>query len=169
MTTSFNKWVPFNGASTKEEVYNLGLSGTTDEYSWRCSYLPALNVEARFVKEPKFDLDMVRYGLRTWKEVVPYLLKEFYVLTPWQDHEDKTGFTSFAYYDPDTKKGVLFIFRREECEMDTIELDLPFIKDGSSVVLADENTGEVITCTESKRKFVLDKPGMSKEFFFEVK
>ncbi len=169
MTTSFNKWVPFNGASTKEEVYNLGLSGTTDEYSWRCSYLPILNVEARFVKEPKFDLDMVRYGLRTWKEVVPYLLKEFYVLTPWHDHEDKSGFTSFAYYDPDTKKGVLFAFRQEDCESDKLEIVLPFMKDGKLCELTDENTGATITCTEPELSLTFDKPRMSKEFFFEVK
>ena len=170
ITTSLNKWIPFNGASIREENPELGItSNYTDKYTWRCSYLPAFRFKTRYSLSPQPDFDMLRYGMKRWKEISPYLLKEFYVLTPWHDYLDKSGFTSFAYYDEDTKKGFLFAFRREECESDTLSLELPFIKDGTSVRLTDEDTGEVLTSTDGTLKVVLDKPRTSKQFFFEVK
>lgn len=168
MTTSFNKWIPFNGASTKEETFGLNLKGKADQYTWRCSYLPILNVETRFVQEPKPDFDMLRYGLKTWKKVAPYLIKEFYVLTPWHDEKDKTGFTAFAYYDDETKKGVLFVFRREECLADTIGFELPFMKDGTSCKFVDADDETVISCTEANLTLTLDRPRTAKQYFFEV-
>ncbi len=170
MTTSFNKWIPFCGASIREENPELGItSNYTDKYTWRCSYLPALRLKTRFSLEPQPDFDMLRYGMKRWREISSYLLKEFYVLTPWHSHVDKTGFTSFAYYDPDTKKGVLFAFRREECENDTLSLELPFMKDGVSCTFTDEDDGNVFTCTEPALSITFDGPRTSKEFFFEVK
>lgn len=51
MTASFNKWIPFCGANTKEKAEQLAPTGTSDPYVWRASYLPVLNVESQFVQD----------------------------------------------------------------------------------------------------------------------
>ena len=72
MTTSFNRWVPFCGANTKEKAYELDPTGRTDVYTWRASYLPALNVDSQFTQDPDQDFDMLRFGLNEWKQVRPF-------------------------------------------------------------------------------------------------
>ncbi len=126
MTTSFNRYVPFCGANTKEKKEQLALTGTTDVYTWRASYLPILNVDSQFVCDPGQDFSVLRQGINEWKSIRHLLLKDFYVLTPWHAPDDRRGFTAYAYHDPDTGQGVLFVFRMEECERDTVTLRLPF-------------------------------------------
>ncbi len=126
MTTSFNRYVPFCGANTKEKKEQLSLTGVTDVYTWRASYLPILNVDSQFVCDPGQDFSVLRNGINEWKSIKHLLLKDFYVLTPWHSPDDKRGFTAFAYHDPDTNEGVLFAFRMEDCERDALTLSLPF-------------------------------------------
>ena len=143
MTTAFNKWIPFCGANTKEKIYELDATGVSDPYVWRASYLPSLNVDSQFVQDPDQDFGVLRFGLKEWKRVAPYLLKEYYVLTAWHFWEDTTGFTAFSYYDPDQKKGVLLAFRQERCAQCELCVTLPYVKKGTVCVLTDEDTGEV--------------------------
>ena len=63
-------------------------------------------------------------------------------MTPWRSGEDRTGMTSYMYFDPETEKGVLFAFRQEECEEETLTLSLPL---EGSWTFADEDTGERFT------------------------
>lgn len=139
MTTSFNKWIPFCGANTKEKLQQLDPTGVSDVYVWRASYLPALNVDSQFVQAEDQNFDILRFGLREWKKVSPYLLKDFYTLTPWHSEEDKTDFTAYSYFDEEKKKGVLFVFRQEECARDTILLKFPFLKRGEKCILTNED------------------------------
>ena len=127
MTTSFNRYIPFCGANTKEKKEQLSLTGVTDTYTWRASYLPILNVDSQFVCDPDQDFDILRNGLNEWKSIRHLLLKDFYVLTPWHAPDDKKGFTAFAYHDPDTGEAALFAFRMEDCPRDTLTLTLPFV------------------------------------------
>ncbi len=143
MTTSFNKWIPFCGANTKEKVGELDATGRTDVYTWRASYLPALNVDSQFTQDPDQDFSILRFGLHEWAKVKKYLLKDFYVLTPWHDKNDRTDFTAYAFVDDDEKRGVMLAFRMEDCEEDTLTVKLPFA-DGTWK-LTDEDTGEMWT------------------------
>lgn len=144
MTTAFNKWIPFCGANTKEKKAELALTGTSDVYTWRASYLPILNVDSQFVQDPEQDFDILRFGLHEWKSINRYLLKEFYVLTPWHKEADVTDFTAYCFYDPESEEGILLVFRQERCKRDTYRFVLPFA-DGKSFTLTDEDTGEVHT------------------------
>lgn len=144
MTTAFNKWIPFCGANTKEKVSELALTGVSDPYVWRASYLPSLNVDSQFVQDPDQDFGMLRFGLKEWKTVAPYMLKDFYTLTPWHKEKDVTDFTAFAYVDPETERGVLLAFRQERCKRDTLHLRLPFVEGGEQWSLTDADSQQTI-------------------------
>jgi len=142
MTTAFHKWIPFCGANTKEKKRQLDPTGVSDVYTWRASYLPILNVDTQYIQDPDQDFDMLRFGLNEWKKLTPYLLKDFYVLTPWHSQEDKSGFTAFGYYDNDAKEGVLQLFRMENCPENTLFVKLPFAEESLDYLLTDEDTQE---------------------------
>lgn len=142
MSTAFNKWIPFCSANTKEKASQLAPTGVSDPYVWRASYLPALNVDSQFVYDEKQNFDMLRFGLSEWKKVAPYLLEEFYTLTPWHSEKDTTDFTAFCYYDPKKEDGVILAFCQEKCIRDTLSISLPFAYSGERYVITDEDSHE---------------------------
>ncbi len=137
MTSSFNRWIPFCGANTREKLGQLDAKGRSDVYTWRASYLPALNVDSQYVQDPDQDFSMLRFGLREWDRVKPYLLADFYVLTPWHTPRDRSGYTAYTFYNPDEGRGVLFVFRMEDCESEGFALTLPYAGDGCTLTDAD--------------------------------
>ncbi len=144
MTTAFNRWVPMCGANNKEKPDQLSPTGKLDPYVWRASYLPILNVDSQFVQDPDQDFNMLRRGLREWKRVSAYLLKDFHVLTPWHTEGDVYGFTAYAFYDPERASGVLLAFRQEKCMEDTLPVTLSFAGGQGRFTLTDEDTGRVL-------------------------
>ena len=168
MTSSFNKWIPFCGANTKEKVFELDATGNTDIYIWRASYLAALNVDSQFVQDPDQDFDILRTGLREWKEVNPYLLKEFYTFTPWHHEDDTEGFTAYSYFDSETEKGVLFVFRQENCNESEITINFNYT-DGRELELCDKDTKEIL-CTENAQiTLTLPEKRTAKLYFYNLK
>ena len=85
---------------------------------------------------------MLRFGLKEWKKVTPYLLKDFYVLTPWHNENDKSGFTSYSFYDPEAEKGFILLFRMEECSETSLNIALPYAQAQQTYRLTDADTGE---------------------------
>ncbi|MBQ8497856.1 MAG: alpha-galactosidase [Clostridia bacterium] len=162
MTTSFNQWIPFCGANTKEKAEQLAIDGISDVYTWRASYLPILNVDSRFIFDETQNFDILRFGLREWKKVNPYLLKDFYVLTPWHTEKENDGFTAYTFVDPETQKGVLLAFRQERTEADRLTLSIPFAK---SLILTDEDTGEKIIIKDGEFSVVFNTPREAKLFW----
>ncbi|MBR3692162.1 MAG: alpha-galactosidase [Clostridia bacterium] len=146
MTTAFNKWIPFCGSCSREQTEQLSAVGVSDPYVWRASYLPALNVYSQFVQDPDQDFSGLREGLREWKILAKYLLKEFYVLTPWHRECDRTDYTAFSFFDPEEEAGVLLTFRQEKCERDTLRIRLPFADADNAYILRDADTGEETEC-----------------------
>ena len=167
ITTAFNKWIPFCGANTKEKAEELSPKGKSDPYVWRASYLAALNVASQFVQDPNQDFDILRFGLKEWKKVNPYLLKEFYTLTPWHSRFDNTDFTAFSYYDPDTEKGVILAFRQEHCELDTLKIKLPYASNNDKFILTDEDTKETTELFGANITLHFDSPRSAKLIFIE--
>lgn len=147
MSTSFNQWIPFCGAHTSEKQKELADNGENSAYTFRASYLPALNVSSRFVYKDDDNFDILRFGLREWKSVRQYLLGEFYPLTPWHSKNETESFTAHAYFDPADESGILLAFRQETCAEDTLSLVFPFVllPEGESFVLTDEDRGERFT------------------------
>ncbi|MGH7142835.1 MAG: alpha-galactosidase, partial [Planctomycetota bacterium] len=114
MGTAFNRWVPFQGSACVEQESQVAVDGRRDKYIFRASYTPILNLSAQWVQDPKTDFDLIRFALREWDSVKDLLLKDFYLLTPWNTAEDRTHWTSYLYLDPDTDHGALFAFRQED-------------------------------------------------------
>ncbi|MBQ8408184.1 MAG: alpha-galactosidase [Clostridia bacterium] len=166
MTWGFNRWIPFCGANTKEKLSQLAPTGQSDPYVWRASYLPALNVDSQFVQDAEQNFDMLRFGLKEWKEISPYLLKEFYPLTPWHSEQDKFDFTAFCYYDGEEEKGALLAFRQENCGRDTLKVALPFAKDGAAYKLTDADSGEE-TVVKGRATLILPHPRCARLLWIE--
>ena len=160
MTTSFNKWIPFCGTINKEKKGQLDATGTLDQYVWRASYLPAINVDSQFVQDPEQDFEVLRTGLKEWKRVNPYLTKDFYVHTRWHTEEETTDFTAYSFYDSEKKEGVLLAFRQEECAEDTLTVHLPYIADGVNCEIVDEDSKETILMSSEE----LEEKGLSLTF-----
>ena len=159
MTSSFCKWLPFCGAHIKEKEVEETAYGNCDKYIFRASYLPSLNVATSvFPDAGEEEYETIRKGIQEWKRVAPYLLKEFYLLTPWHSEKDKTDNTVFCYFDPETEKGVLLAFRQEDSVMwkKTLRVILPFIEKGQKYLLIDEDSGE---------KYIVEK---ELELYFET-
>ena len=169
MTTSFNKWIPFCGANTREKRNALGPRGVSDPYVWRCSYLPALNIDSQYFFAEEKDFDNLRFGLKEWKRLSPYLLKDFYVHTDWHSQYEKDGFTAYSFIDPDTGRGALLAFRMEECAEDTLTLQLPYGKE-ASLRLTDEDSGDVMTLSAGEPvTLVMPEPRTARLLWVETK
>ena len=145
MGTAFNRWVPFNGAACVEQSYLLGVDGKRDVYIFRASYNPILNLSAQWVQDPNTDFDLIRFGLREWGTVKDFLLKDFYLLTPWNGPTDKTHWTSYVYFDPEKDSGVLFAFRMEDAAADSYLHPLTMLNPGHAYELRDADTGVIGT------------------------
>ena len=87
---------------------------------------------------------MLRFGLHEWKKVAPYLLKEFYTLTPWHSANDTTAFTAFCYYDPEKEEGVILAFRQEHCGRESLSISLPFVNEADRYTVTDEDSGDQV-------------------------
>ena len=166
MSSSFLKWIPFCGANTKEKQTELALTGISDKYVWRASYLPSLNVDSQFVYDETQNFDVLRFGLREWESIKPYLLKEFYTLTPWHSEKDNTSFTAFAFYDSEKNKGVILAFRQEKCAEKELKISLPFGSNKDKFLLTDKDTDKKKTA-KGYLKLNFNAPRTSKLIWVE--
>ena len=145
MTSSFNKWIPLCGAASVEQNEQLAADGKRDVYIFRASYTPIFHVSAQWVQDSDTDFDMIRFGINEWDSVKEFLLKDFYVLTEWKPESDKTGWTSYIYYDREADKGVLFGFRMEDCDISSLTVKLKMLDAKKNYELKDADKG-VIGC-----------------------
>jgi alpha-galactosidase len=110
MTTALVKWLPFTGMMAGERSWELDINALFDTYSMRGSYLPTLAINSEF-NNAAVPYSVLRNSLSEWKQVSPYLLKDFYTLTPWQNGVDTSHWTAYMYFDAAQEKGVLQAFR----------------------------------------------------------
>lgn len=118
LTPRIGKWLPYNGAVAKDAVSLT--DNNCDLYTLRASYLCVYQPAANFyLDKEKVDWEIYRTGLKEWKEMNKYLLKDFYQLT--EDHAptDDTNWTSFMYFDEETDSGVIQAFRQTLCTENT--------------------------------------------------
>ncbi|MBP3332416.1 MAG: alpha-galactosidase [Clostridia bacterium] len=145
-TSSFCKWVPFHGSSTKETVHQLEAEAGrgTSPYVWRASFLPVMNYGLQFVQNPDIDYELFHKNLNEWHDIKHLLTKDLYVLTPWHHHEDKSAWTVLAYDDSEIGESILLGFRMEDSADDSFVAKLPFANEGSKYVLTNVDTLEEI-------------------------
>ncbi len=166
MTTSFDKWIPFCGAITREKTWQIAKEGVNDIYIWRASYLAILNMEGQVVQDEGQDFELTRFAIAEWEKIAPFMLKDMYVLTPWHGEKDTSDFTVFCYFDSETEKGVLLAFRQEECVRDNITVKLPFISNGENYSLTDADTNEVIY-SNGEACIEIDEPRKARVIFLD--
>ena len=162
MTTAFNKWIPFCGALTTEQAGQLDPDGKRDPYIFRASYLPVFNISAQWVQDPGTDFEMIRFGMDEWKLANKYLLKDFYVLTSWKPESDKTDWTAYMFYDPETDSGALFGFCMEDCKKESCTVKLSMLDPNKTYELEDADKGMIgsFSGSELNKGYTLshDKP-----------
>ncbi|MDA1088036.1 MAG: alpha-galactosidase [Verrucomicrobia bacterium] len=160
MGTAFNRWVPFHGAACVEQNQELAVDGKRDVYIFRASYNPILNLSAQWVQDPETDFDLIRSGLREWDSVKDYLLKDFYLLTPWNGPTDKTHWTSYVYFDPEKDSGVLFAFRMEEAAEISYTHRLTMLNHEHNYQLRDADKGVigVFAGSELAKEYTVTQP-----------
>ena len=143
-SSGFNKWIPFHGSSSKETKDELeGMNVAPDLYITRASLLPIWNMNGTFSHNPFLDFDSFRRNLNLWKSVNHLLTKDFYHLSEWHSPTDLSGWTVFAYSDPEAGEAILTAFRQEECEQDTCHVCLPFADKAASYSVTDDDNGSV--------------------------
>ena len=143
MSSSFNRWMPFNGASTKDVdnalVATSGPGG--DSFVGRASLLPIWHMSEAFSRNENLDWNQLRRNFEEWKSVRDLLIADFYVLTPWHDATFRRGWTVFAYDSPERGESVLLAFRQAECEVDAFTARLKFADAAAEYELADADGG----------------------------
>ena len=147
MTSTFCRWIPFHGSSTKETEQQLEASKGkgSSPYVARASYLPIYNYGEEFTHNKELDYDLMRRNYNEWKSVKHLLTKDMYVLTPWRHFTDRTHWAALAYDDPDINESILLAFRMEEAESDTFTVKLPFAEKGAKYELKNADSGKTDT------------------------
>ena len=149
MTTSYNRWIPFHGANTKESKDQLepGMAGGSTFYITRASWLPVYNISEVFTHDVEMDYDRLRATFGEWKKYNHLLVKDFYPLTPWHRPDDDSNWTAIAWHDRKTDEAVLEAFRQETCQEPEYTACLKFLKADKTYTLVNEDTGETMAKT----------------------
>ena len=145
MSASFNQWIPFHGAATKETAGQVdpSVGAGSDGYVFRASYLPVFNYSEAYLHNPELDFDRMQRYVGEWESIRHLLTRDMYVLTPWHARDNRTGWTAFAYDAPELRESLLLAFRMEDCEEERCAVRLPFADSGAQYELTDADTGEV--------------------------
>ncbi len=144
MSSTFNKWIPYSGASTKEAADQLanGAAGGSNSYITRASWLAVYNLSESYTHDVLLDYNRVRKTLGEWRKYSHLLSKDFYVLTPWHSGTDTSGWTVFVYNDRESGEGVIEAFRQESNKDSVFIAKLPFAEAKAEYTLENEDTGE---------------------------
>lgn len=144
MSSTFNKWIPFHGASTKESTRELEPSarGGTPIYVTRASWLPVHNLSIQFTHDETLDYDKIRAGIAEWRRYSDWLTKDFYVLTPYHSWQDTSGWTVFAYHNREAGESIVQAFRQETCEEAGCTVKLPYARRGARYRVTNLDTQE---------------------------
>jgi alpha-galactosidase len=117
-TTSLSQWLPFSGGGVMSDekwpapFIPVKKRAAFDMYDARASYLQTLSFVFPF-RNPEMQYDIVRKAQGEWDIVKEYMLKDFYVLTPWRDKDCDNEWTAYMYFDRERDEGILQIFRME--------------------------------------------------------
>ena len=130
MTTTFCRWIPVHGASTKETEDELKPSegAGSSVYVARASYLPIYHILEAFVHNKNLDWDLMRRNFAEWKSLRHLLVRDFYPLTPWHYETRDDYWAAFAYDAPELGESVLLAFRQLHAARDRFTAKLPFAR-----------------------------------------
>ena len=149
---TYGIWAPFTGTGTGRAI--------GDTYRIRSSYAPALTTNYIFSVDEKLpdDQEMVDWLKKycvEYKTVRPYLSCDLYPLT---SVTSDRGATMAVQYDrPESKDGIVQIFRRDDSPYPSIILTLEALSDSKRYMLTDADSGETFTIS-GKEEFEIKMP-----------
>lgn len=113
--TTFTKWIPYNGAYSKEGTYDAD-PGVTDTYTLRASMMPSVWYISQFYHNndglPWDEIKAYREERKTYEK---FFFSDYYVLTPYRGVSDNSQWTAFMYFDNESDSGVISAFRPTGC------------------------------------------------------
>ena len=109
LTYGFSLWVPYHGS---------GL-GASDPYWFRSCIFPASRV-GWDTRKTDLDYALLHKMIAEFHKVEPYLLSDFYPLTP--HSMEKKAWIAWQFDKPESGGGIVQAFRREECPDASITL-----------------------------------------------
>ncbi len=128
-TYGLSFWVPYFGSG-------LGASST---YWFRSCIFPASRV-GWDTRNTELDYPLLHRMIAEFRKVQPYLLGDFYPLTPYSLQNNV--WIAWQYDQPELDGGMIQAFRREECTEESIVLKLGGLDPKASYLLEDLDTGK---------------------------
>lgn len=110
-TYGISYWIPYHGTGAPN----------SDPYIMRSSYCPAYRI-GYDPQDPKRDANMLRQAVGEIRQVDPYLLGDYYALTPYS--LEKNTWIAWQYDSPENGGGVVQVFRRDESPVASMQLKL---------------------------------------------
>ena len=87
-----------------------------------------------------FEFGRAKELIERYEKVRPYLNRSFYPLTDPNANSDAA--IAFEFFDKDTDSGVIFVFAREQCEKDKLEIKPKALRDDFEYTLTNLATNE---------------------------
>lgn len=169
ISSTFNKWIPFHGSSTRESEGEHTPSRPLDSYISRASFLPIYNIASSYAHHKTGDFSILKKAIAEWRKFNKYLTKDFYVHTPWHHRFNEKEFTAFSYFDADENKGIILAFRQEKCEKENLTINLTYLEDDAEYLLTDEDTKQTYTLNGKELSLHFENPRSEKLITIEKK
>ncbi len=128
-------WLPYYGA---------GLGASEDPYVLRSNLAP-WSAECWDTRSDALNYEGIRRFIDEWRRVSPYLLKDYYPLTPYSLAEDI--WMAWQFDSPEDGAGVVQAFCRPKAGADSITVRLRGLVASARYRVEDFDTGEVRTLT----------------------
>ena len=128
-TYGISLWVPYYGSGT----------GIADEYMFRSCIFPASRIGGDG-RDPKLDYDFIRRMIAEFRKVQPYLLDDYYPLTPYS--LEKTAWIGWQLNSPEKGGGYVQAFRREAAPVESMTFKLRGLEARLTYLVEDLSTGQ---------------------------
>ena len=123
-TYGLSLWMPYYGSGAP-----LG-----DPYAMRSAICPAYRIGCDMRNKDQ-DFDLLRRTVKQFRQIEPYLLGDYYPLTPYSLAKD--AWMAWQFDRPEMGEGVVQAFRRPECTDEVMRLRLRGLDGGSEYAVAD--------------------------------
>jgi len=136
-TIGLSPWLPYYGSGT----------GASDAYMIRSSFCPAYRI-AWDTRKTDLDYDFLRRMVDQFRRISPYLMGDFYPLTPYTIADD--AWAAWQFDSPSHHAGVVQVFRRAKCIGDSHTIVLHGLDARARYTVTDLDTATTRTLTGSQ-------------------
>lgn len=137
-TYGLSLWVPWYGSGTGK---------THDTYMNRCSICPAWRIGLD-TNSKDLDVAYLRKAVDDFRQVEPYLMGDFYPLTPYSLEDDR--WMAWQFDSPEKGGGSVHAFRRDKAAQDWLNVKLHGLDPKATYTLTDLDTGSLGSMSGAK-------------------